>query len=105
MASMLRKASIRFVAQARLPGTPDFYLKGTRVLVFVDGNFYHGFNFSSWRHRLPATWRDKIAGSMRNDVKVNRKLRAAGWKVVRIWEHELVQDPRAMLLRVTAALG
>lgn len=105
MASILKKADIRFTAQAVMPGTPDFHLHGTRVLIFVDGNFYHGFNFSSWRHRLPARWRAQIADNMQHDVKITRQLRAAGWKVVRIWEYELVKDPRAVLLRVTAALG
>ncbi len=105
MASMLKKANIRFTAQANILGTPDFYLKGTRVLVFVDGDFYHGFNFSSWRHRLPAQWRATITANIGYDMRLNRRLRAAGWKVIRVWEHDLVREPRAMLLRVTAALG
>lgn len=105
MASILKKASIRFTAQAAMLGKPDFYLHGTRVVLFVDGNFYHGFNFSSWRHRLPARWREQIVANMKHDVKITRQLRAAGWKVIRIWEHELVKEPRAVLLRVTAALG
>jgi DNA mismatch endonuclease (patch repair protein) len=105
MAGIFRKAGIRYQTQAQLPGTPDFYLTGTRVVVFVDGNYWHGFNFVAWRWRLAPEWRTKIKATMQRDRQVNRKLRAAGWKVVRVWEHMLIRNPREALLRVTAALG
>lgn len=105
MAETLRKAGIRFRAQAHLPGKPDFLVSGTKLLIFVDGAFWHGFNFASWRWGLSAKWRDKIKRNMWHDKDVNRRLRASGWKVLRVWDHEIYESPKAVLLRVTAALG
>ena len=46
-----------------------------------------------------AFWRKKIAGNRARDRLVNRRLRMTGWKVLRIWEHELTKKSEARLLR------
>lgn len=73
-----------------LPGKPDFTFPKERVAVFVDGCFWHGCRFHC---RMPKTrkgyWSPKIERNKRRDVKTNRALRQAGWKVHRIWEHSL----------------
>lgn len=73
-----------------LPGSPDFAFPRARVVVFVDGCFWH----SCPRHlRLPAHnrayWIGKIDRNRRRDIRIGRALRALGWSVVRIWEHAL----------------
>ena len=78
-----------------LPGKPDFVFQKERVAVFVDGCFWHGCP----KHlRMPksnkAYWRRKIATNRMRDVRVRRVLRQGGWRVVRIWEHELKNEPR-----------
>jgi DNA mismatch endonuclease (patch repair protein) len=81
-----------FVARRSLPLTvrPDFVFKKDRLVVFVEGCFWHGCP----RHSaLPATstdrWRTKIEGNVARDARVHSALRRGGWNVVRIWEHEL----------------
>jgi DNA mismatch endonuclease, patch repair protein len=74
----------------KLPGKPDFTFLGERLVVFVDGCFWHGCP----RHcRMPKSRRDfwfpKIKRNKMRDRKVNGLLRKAGWKVLRVWEHEL----------------
>jgi len=73
-----------------LPGTPDFVFKKHKVAVFVDGCFWHGcrlhFKMPSTRRKF---WRSKIERNQLRDKNVAKLLRRAGWKVVRIWEHEL----------------
>jgi DNA mismatch endonuclease (patch repair protein) len=87
---------------SRMPGKPDFVFPAQRLAVFVDGCFWHGCP----RHcRMPASnrkfWRDKITRNRRRDRKVNRLLRARGWRVLRIWEHALA---RKLELRVVARI-
>jgi len=72
-----------------LPGCPDFTFPEARVAVFVDGDFWHGFRFSLWSHKLSKRWRDKIAATRKRDQRNFRKLRRLGWRVVRIWEHQI----------------
>lgn len=73
-----------------LAGKPDFLFRQQRVAIFVDGCFWHDCP----RHcRVPSSnrpyWFGKISNNKARDLKVTRTLRAAGWRVVRIWEHEL----------------
>jgi DNA mismatch endonuclease (patch repair protein) len=66
----------------------DVVFRPARVAVFVDGCFWHGCR----RHRQPVKanapwWRDKILRNRVRDRDTNQRLLAAGWCVVRIWEH------------------
>lgn len=88
-----------------LPGKPDFVFQKEHVAVFVDGCFWHGCP----KHlRTPksnqAYWRRKIAMNRMRDVRVNRVLRKGGWHVLRVWEHELKNEPR-LVKRLRASLN
>jgi DNA mismatch endonuclease (patch repair protein) len=82
-----------------LPGKPDFEFRRERVAVFVDGCYWHG---CAQHCRMPTSnrsyWLSKIARNRARDRKVNCTLRAAGWRVLRIWEHELARKREAQLL-------
>jgi DNA mismatch endonuclease (patch repair protein) len=71
-------------------GRPDFVFPKARVAVFVDGCFWHGCPKHS---TVPAThrafWKRKFTANRLRDRLVNRTLRRKGWRVVRIWEHDL----------------
>ena len=69
---------------------PDFVFRKQRMAIFVDGCFWHGCpKHATWPAHRAAWWRRKIEGNKTRDQVVNRALRRAGWRVVRIWEHEL----------------
>ncbi len=90
-----------------LLGKPDFVFRAERVAVFVDGCFWHGCP----RHgRTPKTrvefWTPKLARNKARDRFVSRTLRAAGWKVLRVWECALTRKRAASTAaRVVRALG
>lgn len=81
-------------------GKPDFVFRKARVCVFVDGCFWHGCPKC---YRLPSSnveyWSAKIERNMARDRLVSRSLRFKGWRVLRIWEHELQKKNRQNLLR------
>ncbi len=87
-----------------MPGRPDFVFFPERVAVFVDGDFWHGFRFPLWKHKLSPKWRNKIEGNRRRDERNFRKLRRMGWKVVRIWEHAVERDPKRCAKKIEAAI-
>jgi len=73
-----------------LPGKPDFAFPKQRLVVFVDGCFWHGCP----KHcRMPSTnreyWNQKITRNTEHDKSINHTLRKQGWRVIRFWEHEL----------------
>jgi DNA mismatch endonuclease (patch repair protein) len=71
-------------------GKPDFTFRRQRTIVFVDGCFWHGCP----RHfNMPvnnqAFWERKLAANKERDRLVTRTLRKQGWRVIRVWEHDL----------------
>jgi DNA mismatch endonuclease, patch repair protein len=89
---------------ADLPGRPDIVFRSVEVAVFIDGDFWHGWRFPLWRKKLSRKWRDKIAGNRARDQRNFRKLRRQGWKVIRIWEHQLEQDLPRCIERIETAV-
>lgn len=103
--SALHIKGYRFKKHVRdLPGRPDLVFPKHRLVVFIDGDFWHGYRFSAWREKLPDFWRDKIGKNIERDRRNFRKLRTLGWKVVRIWEHQVERDFTAQLGRILAFL-
>ena len=81
-------------------GRPDFVFLRHRIAVFVDGCFWHGCPIHG---RMPKSrkvfWVAKLAANKTRDRLVIRTLRARGWTVIRIWEHELVRKHKERLLQ------
>ena len=87
-----------------VPGKPDIVFDDARVVVFVDGDFWHGYRFPQWQQDLPEFWRMKIAKNRERDRKTHRKLRRAGWRVVRLWQHQIKHNLEHCLSRIDALL-
>ena len=104
--SELRGAGLRFRRHNRsLPGSPDIVFPAERVAVFVDGDFWHGWRLPAWEHKLSRFWRDKLRANRARDQRNFRRLRTRGWKVIRIWQHELIPKGDSQFLeRIRRAL-
>lgn len=88
-----------------LLGKPDFTFRRERVVVFVDGCFWHGCPKC---YKRPGSnqefWDAKVAANRKRDRYVSRELRGLGWQVVRIWQHQLDKPARvANLMQRTLA--
>lgn len=77
----------------KLLGRPDFWFPVHRLVVFIDGCFWHGCPSHC---RVPKKnygyWIEKIANNRRRDFQINEKLQSTGFAVLRIWEHEINGD-------------
>ena len=105
VASALEDMDIEFERHAKdLPGRPDFVFRRQNVAVFIDGDFWHGWQFSRWRDKLSEKWETKIEKNRRRDAVNRRKLRRMGWKVVRVWEHQISRDLGQCLKRIRSAI-
>jgi DNA mismatch endonuclease, patch repair protein len=102
---MVHARGLRFRKHAAwLPGRPDLVFSGPKVVVFVDGDYWHGWKFSLWKHKLAPYWQMKIARNRQRDVKNFAKLRRDGWLVVRVWEHAVKQNVVACVTRIEKAV-
>lgn len=80
-------------------GNPDFVFPERRLTIFVDGCFWHGCPTCSHApiRTRPAYWEAKIKFNRQKDRRIASRLRRMGWKVLRIWEHQLKHDPSLAL--------
>lgn len=85
-----------FVHRRPIPGlrrTADIVFPTVKLAVFIDGCFWHG---CPRHHRLPAShqdyWEAKIATNRARDEATDRALADHGWTVIRVWEHEAVDE-------------
>jgi len=83
-----------------LPGRPDFAFKQHKVAIFIDGCFWHG---CPQHYRPPSSnpefWFQKVESNRFRDRVANLLLRKKGWRVLRIWEHELKRKSEARVMR------
>lgn len=91
--SALHRLGLRFRIQQRpvegLRRFADIVFVRHRVVVFVDGCFWHGCPEHGTMAKANARfWQEKIETNRHRDADTDQKLREAGWKVVRVWEHE-----------------
>jgi DNA mismatch endonuclease (patch repair protein) len=96
---------LRYRLHPNLPGRPDIAFPRARVVVFVDGCFWH----QCPRHKtMPVTnasfWHSKLSKNRDRDRRTTATLRSLGWTVVRIWEHSVETRPNATARRVAAAV-
>ena len=103
MAHLLRKNRIHYRRFPKIFGSPDFVVE-KKVLVFCDGDFWHGYRYDRKKKPPKKFWRDKIERNMERDRKVGRKLRADGWHVVRLWEHDIETSPEKCVGKIRRCL-
>ena len=102
-ALMLRKNKIHYRRFPNIFGSPDFVVE-KKLLVFCDGDFWHGYGYGKKKRPQKKFWRDKIERNMKRDRKVTRKLRADGWSVIRLWEHDIERRPQSCIGRIRKSL-
>ena len=88
-----------------LLGKPDFVFKNKRVVVFIDGCFWH----CCPRHfQYPKTnkifWKNKLNSNNIRDKRINRQLGSMGWNVIRFWEHDLEYHTQKVVDKLMSTL-
>ncbi len=104
--SALHRRGLRFRVDYRAAGARtriDIAFTAQRLAVFVDGCFWHGCpsHFTEPKSNT-SWWLEKIEANRRRDRHSNARLEAAGWRVLRIWEHTKTDEAVDAVL---AALG
>ena len=82
----------------------DIVFRGSHVAVFVDGCFWHGCpQHATWPKLNAEFWRAKILANKARDHDTNMRLRADGWKVVRVWAHEAPNKAASRIAKIVRA--
>lgn len=91
----------------KLIGKPDIVLKKYRTVIFIDGEYWHGYNWEERKPKLRTNrefWIPKIERNMQRDREVNAELDHIGYKVFRFWEREIKKELDACLQKVISHL-
>jgi DNA mismatch endonuclease, patch repair protein len=106
VSSALHKRGLRFRrCVTSLPGKPDFVFSKARIVIFVDGDFWHGWRFPVWKDKLQPYWQKKIEGNRRRDRHNFQRLRRSGWIVLRFWSHQVESDLAAVVERIESVVA
>ena len=103
--SELHMRGLRFRKHVKeLPGKPDIVFPKGKVVIFIDGDFWHGYRFPAWEHKVSDFWKKKIGKNRERDRKNHRKLRRMGWTVIRLWQHEIKNSFDVCISRIASAV-
>lgn len=86
---------------AKYFGKPDLVLKKYKTVIFIDSCFWHGCK----KHcRMPATnkkyWVNKIERNKFRDKEVNKYYKKLGWKIFRVWEHDVLKNSNKTIIKI-----
>lgn len=91
----------------KLPGKPDIVIEKCKIIIFIDGEFWHGYNWEEKKLRIKANreyWIPKIEKNMNRDIRNNDKLEEMGYTVFRFWEGQIKKDLPNCILKVTSKM-
>lgn len=76
-------------------GKPDIAFIGKKIAIFVDSEFWHGYNWTEKQNEIKSNrdfWISKIERNMQRDIEVNEHLRIDGWLVLRFWGNDIKKN-------------
>ena len=103
----LWKWGIRYRKNVKLFGKPDIAIKKFKLVIFIDGDYWHGNN---WKIRnLPSMeselanysdfWKNKILSNIARDKKVNEHYKSLGWTILRFWQSDIEKDLNQCIIK------
>jgi DNA mismatch endonuclease, patch repair protein len=103
----LWKAGLRYKLQCKykLPGKPDLFFVSSKVVVFIDGCFWHACPIHGHKPKSNLQyWEGKLERNIQRDKIINEEYKKLDWIVLRFWEHELKENPDTIVQKVFAAV-
>ncbi len=96
LAKALWKRGYRYRKNYRkLPGSPDIAIQKYNIAVFVDGEFWHGFDWANKKNKIrrnKSYWVEKIEENIARDIQNDNKLKNLGWTPIHFWSKEVISD-------------
>jgi DNA mismatch endonuclease (patch repair protein) len=93
LAKALRNKGYRYrLNYKKLPGSPDIAILKYKIAIFVDGEFWHGYNWTNRKQKLKTNrkyWIEKIEENIARDKKSDAILKAIGWIPIHFWEKQI----------------
>lgn len=102
---VLDKLGIKYQKHFSVAGTPDVAFPDLKVAVFINGEFWHGRRFRIEKNSYKEFWVNKISTNIIRDRNNYSLLKSEGWKVIKIWDKEVIKHPKRELNKIMEAIG
>jgi DNA mismatch endonuclease (patch repair protein) len=92
----------------KLPGSPDIVISKNKLAIFVDGEFWHGYNWEIKKTKIKANrefWIPKIERNIQRDRQNDLDLNKSGYTVLRFWEHQVKKDLEACIASILLCMN
>lgn len=89
----------------KLLGKPDVVFPKQRIVIFLDGDFWHGRDLKQLKKKtIRKFWVAKIGANIKRDRRCNQLLKKQGWTVLRFWEKEIKKNPERAITKILDVL-
>ena len=92
----------------KLPGSPDIAITKYKIAIFVDGEFWHGFDWENRKKKLKKNkeyWIEKIEENIARDTRNNELLIKDNWTVIHFWEKEVLKNLEECISKVHSSIN
>lgn len=97
---------LRYRIHYPIKGKPDVVFPKQKIAVFIDGDFWHGYNWKKLKNNLKNDfWKNKIKNNIKRDKKTNKILKEEGWKVIRFWGHDIHKNLKECIEKIQKELN
>jgi len=102
---LLKANNIQFTKHKAILGQPDIFIE-PNICIFADGDYWHGwFHLQGENYSKQSKFNNEyFEKQIKRDQSVKARLEAQGYKVLRLWEHEIIKEPQKCLDRIRALL-
>jgi DNA mismatch endonuclease Vsr len=91
----------------KLIGKPDIVLTKYRIAIFVDSEFWHGYDWENKKHEIKSNkefWINKIENNIKRDIYVIDQLKSDGWIILRFWGKEITDNLEQCIKDIESAI-
>lgn len=89
-------------------GKPDIVFKSKKIAIFVDSEFWHGYDWKNKKKEIKSNkdfWIKKIERNIQRDKEVSKYLKEKGWTVLRFWGNEIKHDVSGCVKHIEKIYG
>ena len=91
------------ISNSKIIGKPDIVFTKRRLAIFIDGDFWHGYDWNNKKKKLKSNrkyWIPKIERNIQRDAEVTKLLKMQGWQIIRFWEHEVLKEAENCIKKI-----
>lgn len=101
----LEELGYKFEKHYPIIGKPDIAFPEYKIVVFIDGEFWHGRRYKNDSNSYTDFWKEKIGKNIKRDKSIRRVLKKDGWKVIRLWDKDITKDADKQVEKIEKALN